>query len=350
MSERKTKKRVRDGSETIPDDSETISKKIKVPEKIKVFGTSNVDYGETTCVGCFGDFENEDILRKLDCGHKFHEECIQKWLNSRPIQTQRTCPTCVEPVSIEDDVRYETDRDIYNVLERGVYLEQDVYHNPIFFGVVVCLKNANGTKNIIQKYFNVNLDLGVDSTLDDLRKAVINKLGGEQSFKINKMYFGTPATCDENPYLIKRLKLSQTDMTLIDIYKQYYEKVHRAIINIMIKQENPTYQVKDSEKYIENLYYIYEAPGNGRNKETDYFYNPHNPYVPDNYIVNQVLIDNQSRKYIVYDLEPINVRRKSTYQRIAWLVFRVEKVNGTPGGSLTRKKQHNNKQKSRKHK
>jgi hypothetical protein len=83
--------------------------------------------------------------------------------------------------------------------------------------------------------------------------------------------------------------------------------------------------------------------------QTDYIYNPNNPDVPAEYIVQPTSYENYPET-IIYGIQPEEIRRKSTYTRLAWLVFQVEEVNGTPGGSLTRKKRRANKKKSRKHK
>ena len=36
-----------------------------------------------TCNVCFDDFESGDGLRVLPCGHRFHVECVDKWLRSQ---------------------------------------------------------------------------------------------------------------------------------------------------------------------------------------------------------------------------------------------------------------------------
>ena len=43
-----------------------------------------------TCNVCFDDFESGDGLRVLPCGHRFHGECVDKWLRSQSLR----CPLC----------------------------------------------------------------------------------------------------------------------------------------------------------------------------------------------------------------------------------------------------------------
>lgn len=330
----------------------------KTPEK-KHRDNKITDYGETECTICRGDFEEGDALKQLNCGHKFHEQCADAWLGSRRLQAP-TCPTCSKPVdksllprapvflppllSQEQTAREEAQVDTTNVLE------QDDYDVPLFFGAVVCLKNArNGTKEIIGKYFNTDLDLDINSRIGDLRTAVLNKLR-ERPYKINKIYFGTPATCDENPDLVQQLRPSQSNRTLIDVYTEYYTKLHQRIIDVEEQRKNYIYEWKPSDEHIENLYYLHEINVDGQNIQTEYLYNPDNPDVPDEYIVHPSRIDERYPESVVYALQPIEVRRKSTYQRIAWIVFELEH-RGTPGGSSsTHKKRRTNKKKSRKHK
>lgn len=42
------------------------------------------------CSICLADFEEGDVLRLLpDCGHIFHQKCVDTWLQLKP-----TCPNC----------------------------------------------------------------------------------------------------------------------------------------------------------------------------------------------------------------------------------------------------------------
>jgi len=48
------------------------------------------DIGQSeTCTICLGDYEGDEELRLLPCGHCFHAECVDAWL-----QINRICPMC----------------------------------------------------------------------------------------------------------------------------------------------------------------------------------------------------------------------------------------------------------------
>ncbi|XVF82714.1 hypothetical protein PTKIN_Ptkin16aG0071200 [Pterospermum kingtungense] len=44
----------------------------------------------SSCSICLGDYKDTDMLRMLpDCGHFFHQRCVDSWLRLHP-----TCPIC----------------------------------------------------------------------------------------------------------------------------------------------------------------------------------------------------------------------------------------------------------------
>lgn len=43
----------------------------------------------TSCVICFEEFENQDAMAQIECGHEFHATCIDRWL-----QEKIACPVC----------------------------------------------------------------------------------------------------------------------------------------------------------------------------------------------------------------------------------------------------------------
>mmetsp|Transcript_123696 Transcript_123696/g.309148 ORF Transcript_123696/g.309148 Transcript_123696/m.309148 type:complete len:296 (-) Transcript_123696:123-1010(-) len=48
---------------------------------------------ETSCAVCLSDFEWDDMLRRLPCGHAFHRACIDKWL-----RRNKVCPLCLQDI------------------------------------------------------------------------------------------------------------------------------------------------------------------------------------------------------------------------------------------------------------
>ncbi|CAI9089271.1 OLC1v1023818C1 [Oldenlandia corymbosa var. corymbosa] len=69
---------------------------IKRDRELKDVETGELTTAGTECSVCLSLLEDGEIARKLpNCGHVFHSECIDTWLNS-----QSTCPICrtgVEP-------------------------------------------------------------------------------------------------------------------------------------------------------------------------------------------------------------------------------------------------------------
>ena len=55
----------------------------------KVQKEQHVSEEEESCTICFVDYEVGSKLKQLTCGHEFHSECIDKW-----IQRINTCPVC----------------------------------------------------------------------------------------------------------------------------------------------------------------------------------------------------------------------------------------------------------------
>jgi len=47
------------------------------------------------CVVCLNDYEEEDVLRVLPCKHRFHLECIDRWLLAHSC----CCPLCNQKIS-----------------------------------------------------------------------------------------------------------------------------------------------------------------------------------------------------------------------------------------------------------
>jgi hypothetical protein len=67
------------------------------------------DIGQTSaCTICLGDYENAEELRLLPCGHCFHAECVDAWL-----QINRVCPICkvdVYDLLVEESARKQREK------------------------------------------------------------------------------------------------------------------------------------------------------------------------------------------------------------------------------------------------
>ena len=65
----------------------------KVKELLMDYTISSSDkQNQIGCVICLCDFDKDEKVSKLQCGHIFHKECILFWLNKGP--SIPTCPMC----------------------------------------------------------------------------------------------------------------------------------------------------------------------------------------------------------------------------------------------------------------
>ena len=70
-------------------------KKEKIKAKIdKKLNNKNNDlkgkiWGDTQCIICFKEINNNDSMRILSCRHTYHKECIDTWFKRK-----NCCPVC----------------------------------------------------------------------------------------------------------------------------------------------------------------------------------------------------------------------------------------------------------------
>ena len=55
---------------------------------------------DESCAICLVDYEAEDELRNLPCGHAYHKACTDSWLAVNP-----SCPVCRAPCFDEEERR-----------------------------------------------------------------------------------------------------------------------------------------------------------------------------------------------------------------------------------------------------
>ncbi len=61
-----------------------------------------------SCAVCLSNYTNDEELRVLPCGHRFHCDCVDRWLT----QQSRTCPLCSKRV-------WRLEKDVFAAWEAG---------------------------------------------------------------------------------------------------------------------------------------------------------------------------------------------------------------------------------------
>ncbi|KAG5621076.1 hypothetical protein H5410_006294 [Solanum commersonii] len=70
------------------------------------------DEEQEACAICLLEYKDEYTIATLQCGHKFHAECINKWL-----QRKDTCPFC--RASVYPTKQVVADRGVHSVFRFG---------------------------------------------------------------------------------------------------------------------------------------------------------------------------------------------------------------------------------------
>ena len=64
------------------------------------FHAKDVDpESQCSCAICLGDFEENDKIKTLRCGHFFHSDCVDPWL----INEKALCPVCRQGIFMVED-------------------------------------------------------------------------------------------------------------------------------------------------------------------------------------------------------------------------------------------------------
>ncbi|KAJ6239360.1 hypothetical protein M0813_25245 [Anaeramoeba flamelloides] len=56
---------------------------------VQIYQKGSLPKDQQTCIICYSSYQVGDIIRTLPCLHKFHDQCIDKWL-----ENNNTCPIC----------------------------------------------------------------------------------------------------------------------------------------------------------------------------------------------------------------------------------------------------------------
>lgn len=329
---------------------------------------------------------------KLVCGHIFHKDCVDNWFKRQKQQNEEmNCPECRTKINQDEwpeDLQLEQENNIRQELylaelgrqrtieyresilaeirrqrlieeqertltraeirrRRLIEEQQQRPDQPVLFmGIVVCM---NG--QILTKYLNIDLGLGINNTIEHLKTAILNKsqelaeMRGflcpqnirrnihnmisvfgvtprvEASFNIRNIYFGTPTDC-ENILQTQAQTLTNNNSTLIDVYKEYQDAGTNNINNRKLFYVTYLYESRHPPTGPEDPGQVYAR----------YYYNEDNPVIPAGF---RGITQNP-------DLDP-----KSTRHSLSWIVVEIEcntfQNNNTPvantlGGRKTRNK------------
>ncbi|CAA0822315.1 RING/U-box superfamily protein [Striga hermonthica] len=65
---------------------------------IEALESVEIENDDDQCVVCLEDWEIGEKARKMPCGHRFHGECVERWL-----RIHGSCPVCRYEMPVEED-------------------------------------------------------------------------------------------------------------------------------------------------------------------------------------------------------------------------------------------------------
>jgi len=77
---------------TISDNADSIRENINIDSLNTLIICDELP--ENNCSICLEEYKNEDVLKKLDCNHIFHKDCLGSWINNNTNKNNKTCPLC----------------------------------------------------------------------------------------------------------------------------------------------------------------------------------------------------------------------------------------------------------------
>ncbi|KAJ0735624.1 putative transcription factor C2H2 family [Helianthus annuus] len=62
---------------------------VEISEHLQVYAAQGKMSEVDVCSICLGEYEKKEKMGRLECGHRYHAECIKRWLLSKNV-----CPMC----------------------------------------------------------------------------------------------------------------------------------------------------------------------------------------------------------------------------------------------------------------
>ena len=317
---------------------------------------------EENCAICMEHLKVKDRFKLIQCNHdEFHKACINSVINSRRNETPGpSCPMCRTPIIRSQwPPRPSSQLSIDNSqtrLQKVIDYENSRGETPVpFLGIAICIDGQ-----MIIKYLNTDFNLGTINTLNDLKTAILSRSDEiasqrgffcpanlrllannavstigltqhlEPSFRINRIGFGVPLSCDFN---FADSDYNEPDLggTLLkDLYTEYQSGAKDVLDNREDYERIPTY-VHDNLKSVYKNHTIHFPIGTAT---TDYFLNSENPDIPEEFRPREV----QRVRYI----------EKATNNSLAWLIVHIECTTHAGGKTKKRRFKKGNKSIKRK--
>ena len=125
-----------------------------------------------SCSICFSKIDKE---HKLDCGHVFHESCIEKWINTNP-----SCPIC------RYQIKFSVDKFVKLINEINQLTGYKVYYPYNKLTIIATCKNYNELIKIKNNMVEYN-SIRNKSLSDDFLASLIGNDVLEINTKFNSL-------------------------------------------------------------------------------------------------------------------------------------------------------------------
>lgn len=291
----------------------------------------------------------------LNCGHKFHEECINRWMNSNQ-GSAHFCPLCRAPINQVQLPPAPTPAMQQEFAEIPIHERrlQDVVQyqtqsgTPVpFLGIVLCHNNIVRGLDL-----NTSLNLTTDNTLGQLKAIILGNPDNiisllptdftcaawnaastfsrgfiqpsRRTIQIQDIRFTTPSMCSIPGFSDDNL-IDNDDITLGELYRAYQQNARIFLLTRSSRNSNSLLV-----RNVYNRHVIFHNPNPDWDgvEETNYFLNPNNPIIPEPF-------------------RAVDGNQYATFNSIAWLGINID---CTRSGGKTRKTRKNKRKRSNKRK
>ena len=135
----------------------------KAIENIEIIKYKN-DLPQKECPITMMDFEIDEEISKLPCGHLFNTQAINRWLKDEDYK----CPVCRRELKYKEIKKYDISENIFNDIS-----ENDISNNHIDFEQLFTRLVQNEVR---RNYFNTTIDNTVNNIMNEFEEAYDEEL------------------------------------------------------------------------------------------------------------------------------------------------------------------------------